>query len=426
YLYVADSDPQVAGTDSNTDYDSVWVDNGTRCQFSSSEGPYYQEEFFRWGNTSDSEPDMYYDLENITSSGKLVLYQADQPVRFRNVLKGEVNGIETSVTVDTFNFSTAELGGYGTIVFRQDESLSYIGNRQERMMDYIEENAALFLMNLSENDLDSGFMDRTGLRWKGLETTSPISGVRFTDTGGSGRVENLFLGQSGSRSSVTLLPGGTIDSRETRLVLAQNGRYRTDMWNATNMSMEEVDNPPPGVAESDCGNYTYGTFEFPSKDLEAWGSELGNPSAGTCTDSQEIWGVSLDRNDDGTIDSDEKTFVPGDTVKVNGREYALKIYPATGSCIEGGCMEFIYSGSRYIEVVNARTYFPGQDIGRFARMSYEQSYSLQDRKLVSAVIYWLGGRQNSFGGSSGTISTTAVGGVKNTVYMPYRVNLRWR
>lgn len=75
-LYFADTDPKVSGGwDGSRNYDSVWVDNGTQCQFGAAEGPYYLDQFFFWGNGSaaggtystdfeGSDPDWYCSTTN--------------------------------------------------------------------------------------------------------------------------------------------------------------------------------------------------------------------------------------------------------------------------------------------------------------------------------------------------------------------------
>ncbi|MFB6190324.1 MAG: hypothetical protein ABEJ91_02015 [Candidatus Nanohaloarchaea archaeon] len=426
YLYLADSDPESAGGSTGTmDYDSLWVDNGTRCQFSSAEGPYLQENFFWWGNSSDSEPDLHYDFKNISSDGsKMVAYEAEQPVQFQEQLQQPVNGVDTDVSVNTFNFSSPNIESYDTLVFREHGALAEINassEKEERLVDYLKEGSALFLVDLTESNLDSGFMSRTGLSWKDLPFTTTPSGASFTDQPQSSRVENLFLGQSGTGTAVDLPPGGKIESGNMQLVNAMNGRYETDEWNATNMSMDPDPNPPAGVAESSCGNYRHGVFEFPGNDYDAWSSEIGN-----CADDEHIYALSIDLDDDSTIEENEKTFVNGDELVVNDRKYVARIYPDTlPGCSAGECVEFIYLGTPRVEIVNSRTRFEGTDIGRFARASYESSYSSADRKLLAAVIFWLSDQENSFGVSSSGITTTAVGGIKNGVYMPYRIDLRW-
>jgi len=83
-LYLADTDPQVSGgTNSEIDYDTLYVDNQTRCQFSASEGPFYNDEFFRW-NTSVSGAYEYYDLKNIDGdSNQLTYYNATLPFQVK-------------------------------------------------------------------------------------------------------------------------------------------------------------------------------------------------------------------------------------------------------------------------------------------------------------------------------------------------------
>lgn len=426
YLYIADTDPEdPGGFNGGEDYDSIWVDNGTRCQFSNAEGPYLKENFFWWGNSSDGTSDLHYDLKDISSDGgSLLVYEAEQPVQFQKQLRKQVNGIETGVSVNTFNFSSTDIESYDTLVFREQGALTTINadsDREERLMDYLEQESALFLVDLTESDLNSGFMSRTGLKWKGLPFTATPTGASFTDEPDSSRVENLFLGKSGDKSAVDIPPGGKISSGNIHLVNAMNGEYKTDEWNAADMSMDFVSSPPPDVAESSCSNYRHGVFSFPEDDYDVWSSEIGD-----CTDSEEIWALSIDLDGDSTIDDNEKTFVNGDELVVNGRDYMVRVAPETISgCSAGECAEFIYRGTPKVEIVNTRVQFEDTDIERFARSGYESSYSTDERKLLSSVIFWLSDRENSFGRPSSGISTTSVGGIKNTVYIPYRIELRW-
>lgn len=416
YLYIADTDPDIpGGFNSETDYDSIWVDNSTRCQFSAAEGPFYKDEFLFWGDSSDGTPDMNYDLKNISNNGnKLTVYEAEQPVNFRNTMRENVNGISAETRFDTFNFSTNDLSVYDALIFRRKESLDLIESRQERVMDYLEDHSVLFLMNLEQNDLDNGFMSKTGMEWRELDWTEKPSGANFSEAHASRKTENLFLGQKGDRQSVSLLPGGNISSG-SKLVYPWHGKYNTDQWNATNMSMETVSPMEllEGVPESGCENYRKGNFSFPDDDYFAYSSELGDCSEG-------IWGLSIDLDQNGVIDSNEKTYVNGDRMEVGGRSYRVKIH-------SGSEAEFVYAESDKIELVNYKTEFPLQNINQFARAGYRDSYSDEDRKLLVSVLYQLSGTQNNFGPStSSEISTTVVGSVKNKVYMPYRLDMRWR
>ncbi|MFB6213591.1 MAG: hypothetical protein ABEJ07_03460 [Candidatus Nanohaloarchaea archaeon] len=424
HLYVADIDPSVpGGFNGEEDYDAVWVDNGTRCQFSAAEGPILEDRFYWWGNRSDAETDLHYDLKDISKDGeKLLVYEAEQPARFRTTIRKNINGIRTDTGVDTFNFSTTDLSDYDTLVFRREASLDLINadsDREQRVMEYLDDGSALFLVDLEESDLSSGFMARTGLRWKDPGWTLRPFGASFSETPRSRRAENLFLGQSGSKNAVDMLPGGNITSGQG-LAYARSARLRTDNWNATDMSMTTDSAPPPGVPESGCGNYRQGSFPFPGSTYDGWSSELGD-----CSDAEEVWALSLDTSGNGRIEQDEKTYANGDTLTVEDRKYTAKIYPASGSCSPGECAEFVYAGSDRIEIVNSRTEFEDTNIERFARAGYETSYSEEDRKLLTSVLYWLNGEQNSFGQVNGRISTTSVGGIKNQVYMPYRIDMRW-
>ncbi len=435
YLYFADTDPRIsAGYDGVENYDSVWVDNGTRCQFSASEGPHYIDDFFFWGNTSDAEADDHYDFKNISYDGSsFVVYNATQVVRFRNTMSQPLNGINTDTHFDTFNFSINDLDVYRVLVFRRQQTLNTLDTNPERtrLLDYLKTGSALFLMDIDQSDITSGFMSETGMEWIDLDWGAPPSRARFSNTRNSEDVETYFLGQNGNDNAVSLDPGGNISSSTgdtklsgEKLAYAGTGRYQTSQWNATNMSMDSTASPLPGSpSPAGCSNYKEGTFSFPAGNYDIVATELGETS---CSD---IWSLSIDLNGNGQIEQPrEGPYVNGELLEVDGRSYSVRIYPlTTPGCSEGECAEFITAGSDRIEIVNHRTKFETQEIEKFARAGYEPVYNTDERKLLASVIYWLAGDETNFGPEEASpTSTSVVGGIKNTIYMPYKVNLRWK
>lgn len=437
HLYIADTDPKdPTGFNGEEDYDTLWVDNGTRCQFSSGEGPNQIGEFFFWGNESDPEPGDHYDLHKISDDGdKFIVYNATQVVRFRDAMDRPVNGIDTDTRFDTFNFSVEELDVYSVLVFREQDTLTNTLNTEpenETLLEYLDTGSALFLMDLERNDFNGGFMDLTGMHWMDIGWTSRPSKVDFSDNQDSEDVETYFLAQEGNDDSVSILPGGNISSgnsqtmvSDEKLAFAGTGEYSVDDWNATNMSMNPDSDPMPGTTEgcsSSSSNNREGRFEFPEDEYRVMATELGESSC------EDIWGLSIDLNQNGQIDNGEGPFVTGEILEVDNREYSVIVYPdSRPDCDEGECAEFVFQGSNRIELVNYRTEFEDREIRRFARAEYQSNYTSHDRRLLTSTIYWLSGDETSFGKTeSSRVSTSVVGGIKNNIYMPYKVSMRWK
>lgn len=191
-LYVGDTDPRVSGGfNGQTDYDTVWVDNKTKCQFTSEEGPYYIDEFFLWGNTTDDNLDTYYDIKGIASSN-LELFKADQPAAMKQTLSQRMNGIDTRTSVSTFDLDNADLSNYEVTVFRREQALNEIQNNRQKVEDFMEHGSVLMLMNLDESTTDNNnFVQDIGLEWMGMSqgsyaTTCPHTGDVVIDSSNSG------------------------------------------------------------------------------------------------------------------------------------------------------------------------------------------------------------------------------------------------
>jgi len=412
HLYIGDNDPDVpGGFDGEENYDAIWVDNGTECLFSPADGPFYKDEFFRWGGASNYGG--YYDFKDISDGNQnLILYDANQTVRFRDTMKQEVNGISTDVRFDTFNFSSQDLAIYDTIVFRERDALTEIetdSDKEDRVIEYLQDGSALFLAQLQDYDFDPGkFMHKTGMDWKDLpEDTSP-SGASFSDTKVSKDIENRFLGQNGVPGSVSLQHGGKVRSGRE---VVHSGTYDRSNWDAGG-SVTTDSSPPPGI-ESPCDEYYSADDTF---------DESGNTYSlhlyqSNCTD--DIWLGAIDLDGDDSIEGKEGSYLNGEVTEIDGARYKVSI--------DGGSsLEFNYEGPEEIEIVNYRTEFRDRNIDQFARADFEDSYSEDDRKLLAAVVYQLSSERNSFGSDdSAPITTTVIGSVDNSVYMPYRLNMRW-
>lgn len=429
HLYFADSDPTTAaGFDGEVNYDTVWVDNGTRCQFQSSDGPFYQDDFLYWGDGNNGE---HYKIDRISeNNAQFDVHLATQIVRIRDEMEKPVNGIQTDIQFNTFRFADIEqeeLEEFDAVVFRETDSLDYLDNNRDMFDSYIQDNSMLALMDLQESHLNNQ-LSFTGLKWIDLNREQPVDNAEFTDFSESRRTETLFQSQGGDLGNIGLNPGGDISSAHNTYTSDQNllgsdGRYDTDEWNATNYGLTEItdsNNIPDGAPDSSCDEHREGSMEFPEDNYDVLSTHLG--------ECDGVWGVSIDRNEDGDYDEvDEGPFVNGDSIIVDERSHGVLIHPTTyGDCEEGECVEFVFNGDQSVELVNYRTSFEDMNTYRFARMSYQEQYNEDELKIISSLLFWMTDRPNSFGADGSSVASISVPGlIRDETIMPYRLDLRW-
>lgn len=440
-LYFADTDPQVSGGFTNqVDYDTLYVDNQTTCQFSASEGPIYVDDFFRW-NTSVSGEYEYYDLKNIDGgSNQITYYNATLPFNLQKQMNQPINGIKTNQDVDTFNLATANIDTYDLIVIRREEAIGYINStsdEQQKVKDFMKEKPVLIVANLTKPKTETGFIADIGLKWIDLSYTSQPNDYQFSESSMSRKVETYFEGVNGDRSSLNLPPGGKISSsnsesliQEDPLLYARNGNYFTDPWNATNYSMKKfdpdsIDGEPESACYSDSptSNLTRGAFSFPDNesdqkvDYTVINAKMGK----TSSDCGIVRALSIDLDNDGVYTEEgEGPFFSGEKLILESKIYKVA---ATSS----DSAEFVFSGNNDPEIVNYRSSFENFGGDQLARIGYKEDYSENNMKLISSTVYWLLGDTTEFGAKKpSSVSTTVLGSINQNVYMPYRVSLRWR
>jgi|GEM_PF-488093 hypothetical protein len=439
-LYLADTDPQVSGgTNSEIDYDTLYVDNQTRCQFSASEGPFYNDEFFRW-NTSVSGAYEYYDLKNIDGdSNQLTYYNATLPFQVKKQMGKPINSIETTQTINTFNLDTANLNVYDLIVIRREQAIEYINanpDREQKIVDFMRNNPVLVISNLSKANVENGFIADTGLKWVDLSYSEDPNNYQFSNSQISRKLETYFEGSNGEILDLDLPTGGKIASSNSEsitqddpILYARDGNYITDPWNGTNYSMEQVDpDTINGKPESTCYNsgpssaLTKGTFSFPDNssdsDIEY---NVINAQMGTTGNCGVVRSLSIDLDNDGIYTEEgEGPFFSGERIILESKSYTID---ATSS----NSAEFVFSGNSNPEIVNYRSSFEGFRGDRLARLAYQEDYSEDSMKLISSTAYWLLGDTTQFGNrDESSVSTTVLGSINQNVYMPYKVSLRWR
>lgn len=436
-LYIADLDPRTVGGNDETDYDALWVDNGSRsCQFAEEDGPYYLDEIFKWENES-------YDFESVNEGeDEMRLYRSTQPVRFRKMLERPVNSVKTFVSIDAVNYTELESGDFDVGVVRGNDAVEQIddGNKTE-VKNFMSDSSMLVLANLTSDKFDSNdFMSQSGFRYVDEPYNNPYSGSgvegSFSENRDSQDTRTYFKGLEGVESDLSISPPRVIaDTQPTVesspvLLKSSTESYSFSNWNRTNTSMENISRSEvEGEPESECypqeSSLTNGSLEFPDGNIYTFiSAELGT-STSFCEENN-VRGVKIDLSQDGSY-VDETTLLNDQIVEVANREYAINTFSNSSVCGDGECVGFTYLGDRHVELISHRNSFPGYGGGRMAVSGYEKVYSDEDRKVLASVIHWLRGDQVSFEGLSppGEISTSTISGIQDDTYLPYEVNMRW-
>lgn len=445
-IYLGDLDPAnstIGSGDGVTNYDSLWVDNGTECQFSNSEGPYSIEEIFKWDNG-------YYDFKSAdASSDTMRLYNATQPVRFREVLRQRVNDVKTFTTVDTVNFSRLDSRTYNTVAFRKEQSLDDVSNNREIVEEFLETGSILFLADLDQSYFEPGdFLSDAGFRYVDVPYQGSPSwdGGYFPNSEAPQEVSTYFRGLNGQEVNLNIDPSTTVISDSERYLesgdplLKSSERYDFSVWDTSTSSMNAVDpSSVDGEPSSECYVDSSGNdrdraltettnLGFPESSVSVINAELGS-SDSYCNNNNDR-AIKIDFDDDGDYqDASEGPFLNGETVIIDDRQYGVTIIPAASdsSCDEGDCLEFVYIGDRGVEIIPRRTSFPGLNGEKIALTGYQSEYSTDDLKVLTSTINWLRGDQVSFTGQEQPegLSTSTFSAVQNRTYMPYELNLRW-
>lgn len=433
-LYVADLDPAQVGGNNKQDYDSLWVDNGTTCQFSSSEGPYFLDNIFLW-------EDEYYDLESIDgSSEEMRLFKATQPVRFRNSLREPVNGVNTFVNIDAVNFTELDQNTYNTAVLRSESAVQQVDSGNKDLVEnFMEEGSLLILANLTSTSFDSNdFLSRSGFKYVNSSYSDSYAGEETTGRFPSNRnaqdVQTYFAGLEGVESDLSVIPPKAISNTRSTIqsspaiLRSPTETYNFSVWNRTDGSLEDADPSNfPGAPESECystggDSFTRGELEFPDEQTYSFiNAELGT-STSFCNNNNER-GVKVDVDQDGSYE-DESTLLNDQVFEVANRRYALKVMYNSDPAREVG---FTFVGNREVELIARRNSFPAYDGNKIAVSGYENFYEDQDRRLLASVIHWLRGDDVRFTGLTEPedISTSTYSGIENETYLPYELNLRW-
>jgi hypothetical protein len=448
-LYFGDLDPNQVGNNGLTDYDTIWVDNRTDCQFANDEGRYYIDEFIKWGPHN-------FDVERINASeSEVELFNSTQAVRFRDVLNRPVNNIDAFTTVDAVNFTEVRKADYNVLVLRTDEAVEDVtGSERLTVEQHLEDGSIMVMADLNSDNFDDGdLMSDAGFRYADVSFRDPYSGGPvsgdFTSEPASQDIESYFLGFEGVEGSISLeapkvISNGGETIQSTGSILDSTEDYNYSEWNNGTTSMSDVDpEDVEGEPESACysdgsesSNLTQGTLNFPDgedadsaeESIDFLNAELGTSPSYCATNNTRA--VMVDVDDDGEYtDPDEGPFLNNGRVEIADRPYAVRIRFASINfgCDEGDCLDFIYVGDRHVELIPYRINLREVGGERIALASYESFYGEEDRKVLSSTIHWLRGDQLAFTGRTepGSISTSTYSGISNETYIPYEANLRW-
>ena len=421
YLYFGDSDPlNPSGYNGKEDYDTVWVDNGTKCVFSPSEGPYRIDDIFLWGNSSDPDS-RYYEFKNINASkGQFTVYEADNAFDVKKMMNRELNGINTDTVVNTVNLSSPDIYGYDVMIFQENETVPRFSTYRNLLRDVASNTSMLLMMNMTQSDAQNNFIRDLGFKWTPMEYGS-VSSYRatFSAYGNSDNIESYFLGLGGDPRDLSLKPGGQIisnqGSRETSrddILYARNALY-----NGENLNFEQDGSWDPTYSgPNNCGGDDQQTsFDANSSDysldsLDVRIFKINSSCIGP-------YAMTLDFNQDGNFETGP---VLGDEIfDAYGRRYSPR-FTSSDAFIE-------FVGSKKVELINHRKALENISGAKAARMAYESDYEEDDLKMVASTIYWLRDDNVRFESTdqSSYTATKIVGGVENRLFLPYRLDLRW-
>ena len=419
YLYFGDTDAsQPGGYNGEQDYDTVWVDNGTECVFTPAEGPYREDDIFLWGNSTDPDS-KHYEFKDINASeGTFTVHEADRAFEVKKMMNREVNGIETDTVVNTVNLSSPNLYNYDVLVFQENKTVSRFSTYGGRLRDLVSNTSMLFMMNMTQADVQNSFVQDIGFKWTPMDYSSTGEyRATFSNYGTSEGIESYFLGLGGDQRDLSLKPGGQVISNQggtetsrDDVLFARNVQYDAD-----ELDGEPVTGWSGYSGPSNCPSDAEADFEIPGEDYSMSTISVKNVDVSdSCTGTR---GLMLDTDGDSRL---EGPFLQDEIFTVFGRRYSPSIGSSTNARLE-------FAGSRKVELVNHREALENLDGRRAARIAYEEEYEQEDLKMIASTIYWLRGDTVTFEASEqpSSLSTTVIGGVRERLFLPYRIDLRW-
>lgn len=427
-LYLAETGSQY---DDTVNYNTLWVDNRTSCQFESDEGPYYLEDIFKWGDSSTPNPEDNFQIKSIDGgSNQLTIYQATQPVKIHRQMSKPVNSLRPEVEIDVIDIGQEEMT-HDVTVFRKPASLDAIDANRAKVEEYMADQPVVMMMDLSQSDFqNSAFLQDSGFHWVDNGFAAGYSGgptnVKFTNSDKSRNVKTFFEGMEGDQTNVQLPPAGPIVSNQSITLTEENPLIQGEDSLGTDSWGDVVDNMPTtsssGEPQPNCGNRYQGTANLAGTGYDFINTEIVG-TAGSCPTNS--WVVNIETPD--SAPPGRGPFLHGQSTIIDGRDYTILTNSEVSGCNIGECVEFKFSGNSKVEVANYGQSFQGFDGEQLVLTGRKTSYTTDELKTISSVIFSVYDSQVTFSGQkdAGTISTDIISSVDETTYMPYHIRLRW-
>lgn len=429
HLYLTDTDPDVAeGFDefrSRPDYDTLWVDNGTRCQFAEEDGPFFKDDFFYGGDKEENGK--FYEFKEVEDDENLILHTADQPAFALNEIEESLEHTDPDIEFETIKFGS-DLPRYDVVVVRNSDTLETLED-EGFMDDYIsfleEQGSLVFMMDLEEEEVES-HLEEFGLEWVDHEIESgEFDSIGFGTSSMAVKMESFFNLMDGDRQEVEIevesqiLPviEGSIVTRDPEVMGKEGFEDGLDI----NENLDEGSSLD-GLPESDCSDPLHYGGEVDFIGLEDPVTVATTP-VDTDEDCRGTWLLSIDLEDDGSADADIGTLRQGDEIMIGGETYTVGF----GEDGEYGEEVFFETEREFRPglAINSPVY-GGTGSNPAIFMPNPDELNGNDAKLLGSVL--MGSRPDppSFGSEEGYFHETDMAGrIEDGGGLFYELNLRW-
>lgn len=423
-LYLVQQDSGIGSGAGDDSPNTVYVDNGTSCQFATEDGPFLEEEMFFWGDRENDNSSSYYEVQSVNF--------ADEEMEvWETELSGELSQRarrsdyrNQGMRFDGFNQSQLQSSlPYDIVVFHGNETIEIMDNNLMDINRILQSSPVVLVADIEEDDLDSGFLSTTGLRWVDLDMSSDHT-VEFPDTVEGTGMEAYFDSVGCySCDQLELNPGGKVSSSTDSYLTYENQHlvleegYDVSEWNLDGDLSPDFNADEEGLIESGCNqNHWSGDLTFPeevsTEALTVFSTQLGLDDE----DCDDDYAIQIDKNGDGVLGD---PVLDQGTVEVNNREYVVSVNEDD--------VEFTYVGESTVEAVNYRDRFPDTDIEGFARIgNLTENGELggetgENLVIMTALLFELG--RSSESGSVDSEVQKIHSGLSNDV--PYFFRTRW-
>lgn len=380
-LYLVDADPRNgSGFNGEVDYDSVYVDNGTKCVFGPSEGPHRMDKMFMWGDHANNGNESYFEVQSVENpSGKPTLYRMDLPAQIREAVQ-RAEFRRSTVVFDGVNMT--QDWDHDMLFFHGDQTLPVLESNEAKVDFFLREGSVILASEIDYSEFSTNtFLNDTGMNWVNL--SAPSTGeAGFTSDVRSQEMSAYFnsIGCYSCRT-VTLEDESKITASDSQYiapdsqVLRSSSSYNTNQWDASDTLSD--DNPnvnlnavPNSVCSSDGGPHWNGTVSLPNTtryyDHRVVVTQLGQVSS-YC--SREDYALNLDYDADGNLDGsndrESNEILNNSLITVHKRFYRVRIYKLSSDDIK---LDLKYAGGDSVSFVNYVESFEDQDIESFSRM----------------------------------------------------------